>query len=82
MDAIEPFEHQFEIVRRDARSFIEHLQAYVVLRAPCADVNCGTWVGIFGGVVEEIEQNLFEQNRVDLDERQVFGKLELNGVLA
>ena len=80
LDAIKSFEHQFQIIRRDAGTLVQNLQADIVLPMPSANMNGGASVRIFGCVVEEVEENLFEKNRVDVDKRQIFGEFEPNFV--
>ena len=37
--------------------------------------------GIFGGVVEQVEEHLLEQHGIDRDHRQVGGEAELDPVI-
>ena len=52
-------------------ALVEHLQANRALVAPALDPDRRALGRVFGGVVEEVEQDLLEQDRVELQHRQV-----------
>ena len=52
-------------------ALVDDLQLDAVRLLPALDQHRGRRRGIFGGVVEEIEQHLLEQHRIELEHRQV-----------
>src|SRR5437764_2077556 len=65
LDAVELVEDAFEIIGRDARSFIDDLDQGDLAVAPSPDVDPASGGCVFGGVVEQIAQYLLEQDRIE-----------------
>ena len=77
-DAIEFIEDAFEIARRDARPLVDDLDRHALARSARPDIDAAAGRGIFGGVVEDVEQHLLEQDRVEPQHRQVGGNLDFD----
>src|SRR5437588_777553 len=73
LDAIELVEDAFEIARRDARPLIDDLDPGNIAVAPGPQVDAAAGRRIFGGVVEQIEQHLLDEDRVEPQHRQIGG---------
>ena len=82
LDAVELVEDAFEIARRNARAFIDDFDCYEVTVAPRPHIDAGAGRRVFGGVVEEIEQHLLEQNWVEPYDRQIGRDFDLDVVSA
>src|SRR6185312_4171394 len=69
-------EDAFEIARRDARPLVDDLNQNGVAPnritgAPSAKLDAAALRGVFGGVIEQVEQDLLEQDRVEKQHRQI-----------
>src|SRR5437588_7371523 len=80
LNAVELVEDAFEIVRRDARPFIDDLDQGDLAVAPGPQVYAAAGRCIFGGVVEEVEQHLLEQHRIELQHRQIGGDRDFDAM--
>src|SRR4029078_12190888 len=74
--AIELVEDPLEILFRDAVAFVQHLKDDGPLLLPGLYDDGRLRRGIFGGVVEQVEEHLLEQHGIDRDHRQVAGEAD------
>ena len=80
-NAIELVEQAVEILRWNARSFVDHLNDRDVVLHLGADLYSRAGRRILGGVVEQVEQRLFQENPVQRQHRQVGREVEADAVL-
>ena len=78
--AMKLLEHMLDLLRRNAAALIDDLQLDRAPLLPAFDAYRRLGRRIFGGVVEEIEQHLLEQHRIELEHRQVGRNLDLHCV--
>ena len=81
LGAMELVEDAIDLLRRNAATLIDDLQLDGLRLLPALDQHRGLRRCIFGGIVEEIEQHLLEQHRIELEHWQVFGDVDLHAVL-
>ncbi len=79
-NAIELVEDVLQIDGRNARAFVHHLHADTAIVAPGPDRHQRSGRCVFAGVVEQIEQHLLEQYRIDVEHRQVRLQCDLRAV--
>ena len=77
LHAVELVEDALELVRRDALALVDDAQSDAA-RAGAAglDPDGRALGGVFRGVVEQVEQHLLEEHRVDVDHRQVVREVD------
>src|SRR6185437_9022627 len=73
-------EHKLDLLGRDATALIDDLQLDRFPLLPAFDADRRLGGRIFGGVVEEIEQHLLEQDGIELEHWQAAGNLDLHRV--
>ncbi len=78
MDAVELVEDLFEIGRRDAGALVADVDPHAPPVAPRHEAHGRPHRGVFGGIVEEVEQHLLEQHGVEVQHRQIGGEVELD----
>src|SRR5688500_4727282 len=74
--ATELIEHAVELIRWNAATFIHDLQRDRAALTHTSDRYRGVTRCIFCGVIQQIEQHLFEQDGVELQHRQVGRQLQ------
>ena len=67
-----------KVGQRDAASFVEDTQVDGIEAAPILDADRRLRRGVFRGIVEEIEQRLFEQHGIEFEHRQIRSELEFD----
>src|SRR3954447_15106013 len=71
-------EDVLEVSGRYAVAFVQHLETDRVLVAPAPDADGVAVGGILSGIVQQVEQRLLEQHRIQLQHGQAGGKLQLD----
>src|SRR5205823_9933526 len=70
----------FEIAGRYPGSLIDHLDLDEFPVPRCTDIDAAAGRRIFRGIVEQIEQHLLEQHRVNAQHRQAWFDVDLDAV--
>ena len=81
LHAEEFLENVRQVGRRNALSFVDDLQRHGGGVPPAADVNGRAGSGVFCCVVEQVEQRLLEQHRINIEHRQVGREAHLDAVV-
>ena len=74
--AIKFVEDMGQCLRRNAKSFILDREQNPLFRRTSADTNRGSQWRVFGGIVQEIHDRLFEQQRIGRNQRKIVGQIE------
>src|SRR5205807_9659214 len=69
LNAIELVEDPFEIARRDAGSLIDNLDRDDIPVLPCMQIDAAAGGCVLGRIIEQIEQYLLEQDRIEAQHR-------------
>lgn len=78
LHAIELVEHALELAGRNAAALVGDSKHHLITLAAALDRDCGLRRGIFGGIVEQIEQHLLEQHGIELEHREIGGQHQLH----
>ena len=76
--AIEHVEHGVARFRRDAGALVAHAHAHALAVQRRCDLDPTTGRRVFGGVVENVDQHLLDENRVDVEDRHVLRDLHFD----
>src|SRR5436309_3372054 len=80
LDTVEFIEDAFEIAGRYSGSLVDDLDLDEFPVPPCTDIDAAAGRRIFRCIVEQIEQHLLEQHRVNAQHRQAWFDVDLDPV--
>src|SRR5262249_21239697 len=78
LHAIELVENLLKVAGWNAFALVDHLQINGLAFTPSGDADGGVRRRVFCRVVEQIEQYLFEQHRIEAQHGQVSGNIDLD----
>jgi len=78
---VELVEDALDLLRRNAAALVDDLQLDVSPLLPALDQHRRPGRSVLCGVIEEIEQDLLEQHRIELKHWQVFSDVDLHAVV-
>lgn len=76
--AIEHVEHGVPRFRRDARSLVAHRHLHAPGFQPSSDLDRTAGWRVFCGVVQNVDQRLFDEDRIDVEDRNFLRDLHLD----
>jgi hypothetical protein len=76
--AIEHVEHGVPRFRWDARSFVAHRHLHAPGVQPSSDLDPTTGRRVLGGVVQNVDQRLFDEDRIDVEDRNFLRDLHVD----